>query len=393
MPYVPVMNAYESGPDRASIWRQPSVSPVLSLPVRMKADVSSTGAGICIAMVDSDFVQHPDLMLPENRILKYYDAVDDIEHDLPGMAATPRHWHGTMTACTAAGNGYLSQGKFRSLAPDASLVLIRTMDETGHITTDVIVRALQWIADNAETYDIRVVNMSVYADELDHSIDHPVNRHVEELVAEGIVVVAAAGNNPYAPIRPPAAAPGALTIGGLNDKNTLRTDDGELYHSTFGITDTGVQKPELIAPAIWLPGPILPDTTVHREAAALCALDAMDDDMLLACAPRLLPYTKVPVAVWTSRDVTTIRQRIAERLHSELIATPFYKMVDGTSFAAPIVTSVVAQMLSIDPSLRPGDVKDILTSTAALLSDQPTIRQGHGVLQQAEALRAVRSRD
>jgi len=371
--------------------RQLSVRPVLPLPVRMQADVSSRGTGVCIAMIDSDFVQHPDLMQPTNRISQYYDAVMDMSADLPPSVPTSRHWHGTMTACTAAGNGYLSQGEFTSLAPNTTVVLIRTMNDQGRVLTDVIVRALEYVRDNAETYGIRVVNMSVYADELDQTLEHPVTQLVEELITAGIVIVAASGNNPFVPIRPPASAPRAITVGGLDDKNTLDSNDEDLYHSTFGITALGVQKPDLIAPAISLPAPILLNTTVHREAASLCALDSMDDDMLLDCAPHLLQYTKLGLQPGERDDVAALRAAIDTRLHDELIASPYYKMVDGTSFAAPIITSIVAQLLEVDPDLAPEDVKRILTRTAKLLQQHPQLRQGHGVVQQSAALRAART--
>jgi serine protease AprX len=354
----------------------------------MNADVSVRGAGIGIAMVDSDFVVHPDIA---GRIAGYYDAVTDRAFDgPPDVAVAARHWHGTMTACTAAGNGALSQGEFSSLAPESTVILVRTMHTDGRIPTATIVRALHWLADNASALGIRVVNLSVYADELDQSLQHPVTAAVENLVSQGIVVIAAAGNNPWAPIRPPASSPAAITVGGLDDKNTLRPDDAELYHSTFGITELGVQKPDLIAPAIWLPAPILPGTPTHREAAALCALDAMDDAMVVDCAPRLIPRTSLPLALATSRDVAILRNRIAERLSDQLIASSYYKMVDGTSFAAPIVASVVAQILSLAPHLDPGSVKSILCSTAEPLPHHPRLRQGAGVLHQRNAIAAAR---
>jgi len=368
-----------------------ATKPVLPLPVRLHADVRSTGRGVCIAMVDSDFVIHPDLSMPTQRIVRYYDAVEDEEHDLPPTIASSRHWHGTMTACTAAGNGYLSRGEFTSLAPNATVVLIRTMNDSGRVSTPTIVRALRYIGAHAVEFGIRVVNMSVYSDEIDHTLDHPVNQAVEDICARNIVVVAAAGNNPFSPIRPPAAAPSALTVGGLDDKNTLGQEDEELYHSTFGITQLGVQKPELIAPAIWLPAPILPGTSTHTQASALCALDMLTDEMLLACAPSLMPHSGLPMHLWTSRNIPALRTAITEMIDKELIASPYYKMVDGTSFASPVIASIVAQMIELSPMLTPAEVKEILTSTARPLESFPTLRQGAGVVSQRAALAAARN--
>lgn len=371
---------------------KPAVRPVLSLPVRLRADIRARAAGVCVAMVDSDFVAHPDLVLPVNRVVGYYDAVDDVEYEgIPDVSPMARHWHGTMTACTAVGNGYLSQGVFTSLAPESTVLLIRTMNNKSKVTTDVIVRALEYIGTNAKRFGVRVVNISVYADELTQTLEHPVNSAVHNLVADGVVVVSATGNNPKAPVRPPAAAPDGLAVGGLDDKNTLIDEDNEMYHSTFGVTSLGVQKPDVIAPAIYLPAPILIGTPQQEEAAALCAMDAMTDEMLLDTASRLLPHTQLPVAIWTSRDVAEIRRAITRRITEEQIAKPFYKMVDGTSFASPIVASIVAQMIGVNPQLSPADVKSILTQTARPLPGVPPIIQGAGVVQQRAALHSLRT--
>lgn len=370
--------------------RPTALAQVHSIASRLRADTASTGRDIVIAVIDSDFVGHPDLTTPANRILRYVDATTGTESTMPPASALPRHWHGTMTACTTAGNGQLSSGTYSSLAPEAAVILLRTMHENGRIPTPTIVRALDWLIDNADAYDIRVVNISVYADEFDQTLEHPVTKRVERLVAMGIVVVAAAGNDPTAPIRSPASAPSAITVGGLNDHNRTDHEDLELYHSSFGITSIGVQKPDVIAPAMWLAAPMIPGTDVQREAAALSALDAMDDDMLEVCAPLLLRH--ISVTDEHVDDRLTLRQAITTAIKTKQIIGPHYKMVDGTSFAAPIVTSIVAQMLAMDPTLTPVAVKDLLLATARPLADHPLHRQGSGMVIQSEVIDAVRQR-
>jgi serine protease AprX len=63
----------------------------------------------------------------------------------------------------------------------------------------------------------------------------------------------------------------------------------------------------------------------------------------------------------------------------KIVAT-HYQHVDGTSFAAPIVTSIVAQMIQANPALTPGTIKNILVSTADRILTEPVIRQGFGVV-------------
>lgn len=358
----------------------------LPLTARLRARQTPSTDRVTIAMVDSDFISHPDLISPKNRILRYVDAVNQSEQDMPPPAAEARHWHGTMTACTAAGNGALSHGFYRSLAPDANLVLIRTMNDDDRVPTASIVWALDWIARNAETYGIRIVNISVYADEIDQTLAHPVNMAVERLVEVGIIVVAAAGNNPLSPIRPPAAAPGAITVGGLNDNNTVTDDDNTMYHSAFGITDLGVQKPEIIAPAVLLAGPLMPDSMQRQRSGVLFALDALDDGELCAFAGELSRLAELPGEHWDSRDVSALRTSIDAAIAADQLISPWYKLVDGTSFAAPIVCSIVAQMLACNPLLTPHEVKAILTTTARPLPGVAAARQGAGIVDQPRAI-------
>lgn len=364
----------------------------LPIAVRLHAEVAPSCAGIGIAMIDSDFVVHPDLTEPDNRIARYVDAVERTEHPMPPAVALARHWHGTMTACTAAGNGRLSRGLYSSLAPEARLVLIRTMNDAGRVTTPCITWALRWISDHAAEYGIRVVNISVYADELDQTLAHPVNAAVEDLVAMGIVVVTAAGNNPLAPIRPPAAAPGAITVGGLDDRNTMTSDDNIMYPSAFGITDMGVQKPELIAPAIWLAGPLMPGSKQQRVSSALFAMEALEDELLTELGPRLIEHAGLAPADWPMADIQELRRRIEAMIFDQQLVSPYYKLVDGTSFAAPIVSSIVAQLLAADPRLTPQQVKTVLMETARPLKDIAATRQGAGIVDQAGATRRVAQR-
>jgi serine protease AprX len=362
-----------------------SLFPALSIPTRMRSESHYSGKGVCIAMIDSGFVTHPDLTKPENRIVRYYDAVKKEEDALPPEKPEFYSWHGTMTACTAAGNGFLSRKLYSSLAYNANLVLVRTMDDKGSIPTARIAHALDWCLANAKKYGINIINLSVYADEIDTSLEHPVTSRVEEAVRRGIVVVAASGNNPRVPLYPPACAPSAITVGGLDDKNNMLEDDS-LYQSSFGRTPEGIVKPEVIAPAIWLPAPILPNTPTHEEASALSALDNMLDDMLMKTLPLLITKTNLPLELLRSSNVEEIRGKIVERLTTEKIISPNYKHVDGTSFAAPIVCSVIAQMLEANDRLTPAKIKEILTQTAKNLPNYPSEPQGFGMVQATAAV-------
>jgi serine protease AprX len=343
---------------------------IFPTPIRLFADENLTGKGVTICFIDSGFYPHPDLTTPHNRILAHLDITQPEGkgfRQLPteGEPQPPANyqWHGAMTSVVCAGNGRLSNGLYRGIAPDAKLVLLKVTDAEGSITADNIVRALDWAVKNRAKYRIRIINLSVYDDATISWKNSAIDKAVERAVGKGISVVAAAGNDPNAPIRPPANAPHAITVGGLNDRNTLDPLVNTLYHSTFGDTVDRFQKPDIIAPAIWLAAPILPGTAQQAEAAALFERLQTDDNDLL-------------------------RNRIDEAKY----ISPHYHHVDGTSFAAPIVCSVIAQMLEANPRLTPATIREILYVTARKLPGEDVQRQGWGVIQPFHAAQMAAGR-
>jgi Subtilase family. len=201
-------------------------------------------------------------------------------------------------------------------------------------------------------------------------------------VREGLVVVCAVGNAghmPGHPVLPPASSPACIAVGGLDDKNSLNRARRGMYRSSYGPTIDGLQKPELIAPGIWVPAPILPNTPTAEAAALLATLDSAPDDQLHAL---LAAHQGVDKDLDEARGLPAylLRQLITIKLHEENVITKHYKYVDGTSFAAPVVSSVIACMLEANPALKPQQIKRILIETAERLPHIEVDRQGWGVV-------------
>jgi serine protease AprX len=297
-----------------------------------------------------------------------------------------------MTSVVAAGNGSLSNGFYRGLAPDADVVLIK-LARTGRITDDDIRTGLEWVLANHEKYGIRVVNISAGGDEQVSYIDDPLSRAVEDCTRAGITVVCAVGNAghlPNHPVVPPASAPSCIAVGGLDDDNSLNRARRGMYRSSYGPTVDGLQKPEVIAPSIWVPAPILPNTPTAQQADLLKKLDAAEDEDLHSIIKRHSGVDgELDAAL--DRPVHSIRQIITLKMRRENVITKHYKYVDGTSFSAPIVSSLVAQMLEANPNLTPQNVKSILIKTAERLPHYEVDRQGWGVVDPRRAVEAALS--
>jgi serine protease AprX len=247
---------------------------------------------------------------------------------------------------------------------------------------------------NRRRLGIRIVNVSVGGDFEASYLKDGLSQAVERCTREGVLVCAAVGNLghlPQHPVLPPASAPSALTVGGLDDKNRLAFASYEMYHSSYGPTLDGLQKPELIAPGIWVAAPILPGTATAAQAALLARLDEAPDAKLsglLAASAGTDPELDAAAA-----SVTRVRALVERKLRENNLISGAYKHVDGTSFAAPIVASIAAQMLEANPHLTPVQIKRALIDCARRLPNVPVDRQGWGVVDPHQAvLRALEAR-
>ena len=364
---------------------------VIPTEVRLNADPEYSGRGVTVVFLDSGFYPHPDLVTPVNRVVAYHDVAGERPNLVPGAPIETWQWHGTQTSVAAAGNGQLSDGVYRGLAHESELVLVK-VSERGRITEENIARGIQWVIANRERYNIRVLNISLGGDEDVPCSKSIIDQAAEEAVSRGIVVVVAAGNSGAEGRHsiPPANSPSVITVGGYSDNNELNGNQLDLYHSNFGATADGTVKPEIVAPAMWVAAPILPETAFHERAEALSRLAAAPDYQLPSLARDFAEVAGLPAHLVNS-DASAIRLYLEAVLQQEKIVATHYQHVDGTSFAAPIVTSLVAQMIEANPLLTPGAIKNILLSTADRIATAFVIRQGYGVVNARRAVELAKT--
>lgn len=348
-------------------------SDALPTPLRMHADPHYHGRGVTLGMVDSGFYPHPDLIEPRNRIRAWVDATQEpVEayfygpHDKPAWPGWNRgagyQWHGMMTSVVAAGRGTLSKGVYRGLAAEADVALVQVLDRAGRITDASIVRALRWLWENAERLRLRVVNLSVAGD-VPGRPGNPIDSAASALVRRKVTVVAASGNDGRRGLLPPATCPDAITVGGLDEQRSLDASLRMLWHSNYGESTTGALKPELVAPSIWVVAPILPNTQEHRDAADLFSRRLHEAPL------------------------------VDSEIREKLLVTPHYKLVEGTSFSAPIVASTIACMMEANPALSPELIRQCLAEACMPVEGAPAEQQGLGALDSGRAVaHALRSR-
>jgi serine protease AprX len=266
------------------------------------------GRGVGIAIIDSGVATGPDFgsRLVQVRMPGQDGSLDDV------------HGHGTLVAGFAAGAS--ADGRFRGIAPAANIYALNVSRGGTAVYSSDVITALNWVFENAHTYNIRVVNLSVSETIASSYKTNVLNLAVERLWASGVLVVVAAGNNGTAPDSvnyAPANDPLVLTVGGSDDKGTLKLgDDTIASFSARGTTMDGFVKPDLLAPG-------------RLVTSILKAGSYLDGQAPLA-------------------------NRIA----------PYYVKISGTSFAAPQVAGAAALAFQMHPGWSPDQMKYTLVYRA-----------------------------
>jgi serine protease AprX len=328
-----------------------------------------TGKGIGIAVIDSGITTwHDDLtnktltIFPygNQRVRKFVDFVNGraLPYDDNG--------HGSHVAGIIAGNGYDSMagngstatGTKIGIAPDANIIALKVLNAQGTGTISNIIAALNWVALNATTYNIKVVNMSIGAGVHESYWTDPLTLATKKVTDKGITVVAAAGNLgknaqgqlQYGAITAPANAPWVLTVGASSTNGTLtRSDDTMAAYSSSGPTFIDFEaKPDLVAPGSGTVSLAVPGSTFYAQKAQFL----LDGKLNLGSKP--------------------------------------YLTLSGTSMSAPVVAGTVALMLQANPNLTPNLVKALLQYTAQVYPGYSPLRQGAGFLNSLGAVRLAK---
>ncbi len=195
-----------------------------------------TGENIGVAIVDTGIRPHPDFVLPQNRIVGFFDALSGktIPYDDSG--------HGTHVAGIIGGNGYLSGGRYIGMAPKCNFIIVKVLNSKGDGKIENVMVGLNWILRNRYRYGIRVVNFSVGSVKgKEFGEDSEFVRKVDELWDAGMVVLAAAGNGGPKPqsIGAPGNSRKIITVG---------SSDSASAYSGVGPTQACIKKPDIVAP-------------------------------------------------------------------------------------------------------------------------------------------------
>jgi len=277
------------------------------------------GQDVTVAVVDSGIAQHNDLADAKGKT-----RVEKHVQINPIGRTADFYGHGTHIAGAIGGNGAQSAGAYVGVAPKVRLIDVKVMNDLGMGSVSDVVAGLQWIYDNRQTYNIRVANLSLNSVVAESYHTSPLNAAVEILWFTGIVVVVSAGNNGLSNsgvVYPPANDPFVITVGALDDKQSVAISDDVLASfSAYGTTVDGFAKPDLVAPG--------------KDIISL--LSSGDSNLAIAHPTHILSGE----------------------------AGKYYFRMSGTSMATAVTTGAVALLLQDEPGLTPDQVKYRLRYTA-----------------------------
>ena len=336
-----------SGPDSGQWYlRAPTPTVVSSIDIEAAWLRTLGSAGVVVAVLDTGVrFDHPDLgrAATGGRLLPGYDFVSNsiVANDGDGRDADPSDpgdwvssaeagrgtftgcsasnssWHGTRTASlvgAATNNGLGMAGT----APGVSVLPVRVLGKC--FGTDADIQAgMLWAAgisvpgvpDNPNP--AKVLNMSLGASGVTCSASY--QNVVDQVLARGAVIVAAAGNSAGGPVGTPGNCRGVIAVLALRHAG-----------SKVGFSDLG---PEITIAA---PG----GNCINIVSGTPC---------LYPISAASNTGTTVPVA-------------------ADAFWTDSFRISVGTSFSSPLVAGTVGLMLSAQPSLTPTQVRTALQATA-----------------------------
>ena len=201
------------------------------------------GKNSVTAVLDTGIYPHQDI---EGKIIDFADFVNHRKHPYDDNG------HGTHVAGIIAGSGKCSKGRYKGIAPESKIIALKCLDESGNGSIKDAVNAIEYVIANKNRYGIRIVNISIGSVLKQGSRGNSVMIDaVERLWKEGLVVVAAAGNNgpERGTITVPGCARSIITVGSYDFEGSLNKKSGKIYnYSGRGPTSSCIIKPEILCP-------------------------------------------------------------------------------------------------------------------------------------------------
>lgn len=275
---------------------------------KFKENISEYSQHSCV-IIDTGVYPHIDFLLGRNRLIKFIDLIDDNENFYDDNG------HGTFVTGILSGNSITS--KYSGIDNNTDIIVIKALNHVGETTSIKILQAMQWILENKDKYNIKVVCMSFGS--VFTNYNDPLMKGAEVLWDNNICVVCAGGNNgpEEKTIMSPGSAKKVITVGSLADIHM-----GDISVAEFSSKGPvfNYYKPDLVVPGVDI----------------------------------------------VSTNVFSKNKK-------------FYTLMTGTSVSTPMVAGIASLLYYINPNYAPDEIKYLLlNSCVAITGDRNA--EGNGWL-------------
>lgn len=253
------------------LYEQIITYPIAALNGQESWNSGLTGTGVRIAVIDSGVSRHSDLIIAGGQ--SFVDYTDSYYDD---------NAHGTHVAgiISAENNSIGIVG----IAPDSRIYALKVLDSAGEGYLSDIIEAIDWSIEN----NMDIINMSLGTD-----IDSPLFKQaVDRAYSNGILVVAASGNDGVATVGYPAAYDSVIAVGA--------TDPGRQLAE---FSNTGPEI-EVVAPGVDVIS-LYPDSSKPYE--------------MMSGTSMATPYASGVLALWKQLYPNATVDELRTKLHQYVI--------------------------------------------------------------------------
>jgi subtilisin len=265
-----------------------------------------TGTGVPVAILDTGIATaHPEF---SGRIVQCHSEIPNIDPN----TCEDQFGHGTHVAGIVGAAGINPSAK--GVAPSVSFYSDQVLDSTGSGSISGIISGIDWaIAKNARVISMSLGTTPIVTTQPNCDTAIPsLTTAINNAVASGITVVAAAGNSGSQGVGAPGCISSTIAVAAVDSTNTIAS-----FSSRGGpLTDHGIAAPGVNI-----------FSSVPTGSCALCNPSG-------------------------------------------------YATLSGTSMATPHVAGTIALLLKANPALSPAQIKNILFSNACTGSTSPSCPTG-----------------
>ncbi len=187
------------------------------------------GSGINVSVIDTGInATHPDI---SGRVVKWMDYVNSqgLPYDDNG--------HGTHVAGIVGGNG--SDGTTAGVAPDVSLFGVKVLDSTGSGSESSVISGIEWsVSNGANIISMSLGTWQTWTTTNCDANNPAMTTAINNAVNAGVVVVAAAGNDPSG-VSSPGCIQNTIAVGAVDSSDNIASFSGR----GAAMADHGVVAP------------------------------------------------------------------------------------------------------------------------------------------------------